>query len=233
MKHSHATRLTWYKPKPFPLHFLEPPSTRGSGSSRDVPRSPAERGPEVRPFGCRSLGVNWLSNRSEQHQTAIIYDYYAFCLLSYGISNYSSWCRCFGILQHRTAILVDAYSSLNHRWGAFFVVKVTGFSTWAYVISLSCLGDVEASLGSLGWLYINKIWGGPGMDVPHSWMVYHGQFQLQTDDDWGYPYDLGNLHMTRWCLKVAFTYLFLLLQSGVPSQGWTQAGSIGSSQLLL
>ena len=26
--------------------------------------------------------------------------------------------------------------------------------------------------------------------------LFHGKSQSKMDDDWGYPYDLGNLHMT-------------------------------------
>ena len=25
--------------------------------------------------------------------------------------------------------------------------------------------------------------------------LFHGKFPSNMDDDWGYPYDLGNLHM--------------------------------------
>ena len=34
-------------------------------------------------------------------------------------------------------------------------------------------------------------WGSP------NWLVYNGQSYLEMDDDWGYPYDLGNLHITQ------------------------------------
>ena len=27
------------------------------------------------------------------------------------------------------------------------------------------------------------------------WMVYNGKSQQKMDENWGYPYDLGNLHM--------------------------------------
>ena len=31
---------------------------------------------------------------------------------------------------------------------------------------------------------------------PHSCMVYQGKSQSKMDDDWGYPYDLGNPHLS-------------------------------------
>ena len=30
------------------------------------------------------------------------------------------------------------------------------------------------------------------------WMVYNGTSQQKMDENWGYPYDLGNLHMDPW-----------------------------------
>ena len=31
----------------------------------------------------------------------------------------------------------------------------------------------------------------------YRWMFYKGKSQSKVDDDSGYPYDLGNLHMVR------------------------------------
>ena len=39
------------------------------------------------------------------------------------------------------------------------------------------------------------IWGVPKMEVPKKWMFYNGTSHLEMDDDWGYPYDSGNLHI--------------------------------------
>ena len=39
--------------------------------------------------------------------------------------------------------------------------------------------------------YVNSINGG----IPNSWFM---EIYLQMDDDWGYPYDSGNLHIWRW-----------------------------------
>ena len=39
------------------------------------------------------------------------------------------------------------------------------------------------------------LWGFPQTwGYPNSWMVYDGQSHLEMDD-WGYPYDSGNLHI--------------------------------------
>ena len=35
------------------------------------------------------------------------------------------------------------------------------------------------------------------MGIPNSWLVYTGKSQAKMDDDWGYPYDSGLLHL--WC----------------------------------
>ena len=42
-----------------------------------------------------------------------------------------------------------------------------------------------------------SMWGFPARGVPPSSLdaLFHGKSQLETDDDWGYSHDAGNLHV--------------------------------------
>ena len=39
------------------------------------------------------------------------------------------------------------------------------------------------------------MWGFPKLGVPQMACIYKGKPHLEMDDDWGYPYDLGHLHV--------------------------------------
>ena len=41
---------------------------------------------------------------------------------------------------------------------------------------------------------------------PDSWLVFVGEHPIDMDEDWGYPYDLGNLHLRSvswWCIPMS------------------------------
>ena len=47
-----------------------------------------------------------------------------------------------------------------------------------------------------GWYHHPLEYGGfHKWGTPNSWMVYSGKSQSKMDENWGYPYDLGNPHM--------------------------------------
>ena len=56
----------------------------------------------------------------------------------------------------------------------------------------------QRALGLLDIIYVDTLIHmgvSIAMGIPNSWMVYKGTSQSKTDENWGYPYDSGNLHM--------------------------------------